>query len=148
MAAWFYTVEQRSGINDLSIASALQLSKFGLCNLKTLCCIRRHAKSYLVLSECFCYKFCLLSSHCSLWLHFANFAKGFSWISRVGSRHQWRTQKIFMGFWFSGVWCHLYLVCVVCDVIIWRHIHIFQTNILEKFALISHSRQNNDNCLW
>jgi len=54
---------------------------------------------------------------------------------------QWRTQKIFMGISFSGVRCHLYWVCVLCDVIIWRHIHVFQTNVLAKFALISHSRQ-------
>jgi len=30
----FYTVEQCSAINNLSIASPLQLSKSGLCNLK------------------------------------------------------------------------------------------------------------------
>jgi len=31
---------------------------------------------------------------------------------------QWGTQKSFMrGVSFNGVWCHLYLVCVVCDVI-------------------------------
>jgi len=34
MAACFYAVEQCSAINNLSIASALQLSKSGLCNLK------------------------------------------------------------------------------------------------------------------
>ena len=51
------------------------------------------------------------------------------------------TQKNFMGFPFSGV-----LVCVVCDVIIWRRIPVFQTNVLAKFALICHSRQNKDNC--
>jgi len=56
---------------------------------------------------------------------------------------QWRTQKIFMGRGsFSCAWCHLYLVCVFCDVIIWRHIDVFQTNVLAKFALISHSRKN------
>jgi len=27
-----------------------------------------------------------------------------------------------------------------------RHILVFQTNVLVKFALISHSRQNKDNC--
>jgi len=42
-------------------------------------------------------------------------------------------------------WCHLYLVCVICNVIICRHIHVFQTNVLAKFALISHNRQNKDN---
>ena len=34
MVACFYTEEQCSAINKLSIASALQLSKSGLCNLK------------------------------------------------------------------------------------------------------------------
>jgi len=34
MVACLYTVEQRSAINNLSIASALLLSKSGLCNLK------------------------------------------------------------------------------------------------------------------
>jgi len=34
MFACFYTVEQCSAINNLSIASALQLSKSGLFNLK------------------------------------------------------------------------------------------------------------------
>jgi len=30
-------------------------------------------------------------------------------------------------------WCMVsYLVCVVCDVIIWRHIHVFQINVLVK----------------
>jgi len=43
----------------MSIASALQLSKSGLV---TLCYIREHVKSYLVLSECFSYQLCLLSS--------------------------------------------------------------------------------------
>jgi len=38
---------------------------------------------------------------------------------------QWRTQKIFMGGGsFSGIWWSLYLVCAVCDVTIWRHIHV------------------------
>jgi len=47
---------------------------------------------------------------------------------------------------FSGVWCHLLLVCVVWHVIIRCQIHFFQTKVLETFALISHSRQNKDNC--
>jgi len=62
MVACFNAVEQCSAINNLSIASALQLSKSGLCKLKTLCYIRRRAKSSLVLSECFCCQLCLLSS--------------------------------------------------------------------------------------
>ena len=64
MVAFFYTVEQCSAINNLSIASDLQLFKSGLCNLKTLCYIRRHAKRSLVLSECLCYQLCLSSSQC------------------------------------------------------------------------------------
>jgi len=32
--------------------------------LKPLCCIREHAKSSLILSECFCYQLCLTSSQC------------------------------------------------------------------------------------
>ena len=30
---------------------------------------------------------------------------------------------------------------------LWRHIHVFQTNVLAKFALITHSRQNKDKFL-
>ena len=45
------------------------------------------------------------------------------------------------------VWCRLHLVCVVCDVIIRRRSNVFQTNVLAKFALISHSRQNKGNRL-
>jgi len=40
-------------------------------------------------------------------------------------RCQWRTQKVFMrGFHSVAHGGHLHLVCVVCDVIIWRHTHI------------------------
>jgi len=40
---------------------------------------------------------------------------------------QWRTQKIFMGEFHSVVYGdHLYLVCVVCDVTIRRHIHVYK----------------------
>jgi len=47
------------------------------------------------------------------------------WIELYFGCHQWRTQKIFMGR-FHSVACggHLYLVCAVCDVTIWRHIHV------------------------
>jgi len=39
--------------------------------------------------------------------------------------HQWRTQKIFMrGFIKVAYGGHLYLVCAVCDVTVWRHIHV------------------------
>jgi len=27
---------------------------------------------------------------------------------------------------------HLYLVCAVCDVTIWRHIHVFERSLLTK----------------
>jgi len=51
---------------------------------------------------------------------------------------QWRTQKFFMGGFiqwhmvvifhgrvsFSAIWWSFVLVCVVCDVTIWRHIHV------------------------
>jgi len=45
---------------------------------------------------------------------------------------QWRTQKIFRG---EGVHSlvyggHLCLVCTVCDVTIWRHIHVFKRSLL------------------
>jgi len=39
--------------------------------------------------------------------------------------NQWRTQKIFMGLVSWGSYGgHLYLVCAVCDVTIWRHFHV------------------------
>jgi len=72
-------------------------------------------------------------------------SKLFHWnlTQKTSCSTQWRTQKIFMGrVSFNRTWCHFYLVCVVCDIIIWRHIHVFQTNVLAKFALISHSRQS------
>jgi len=38
---------------------------------------------------------------------------------------QWRTQKIFMGVVHSAAYGgHLFLVCAVCDVTIWQHIHV------------------------
>jgi len=38
---------------------------------------------------------------------------------------QWRTQKIFIGAVHSVAYGgHLYLVCAVCGVIIWRHNHV------------------------
>jgi len=38
---------------------------------------------------------------------------------------QWRTQKIFMGGFHSVAYGgHLYLMCAVCDVTIWRHAHV------------------------
>jgi len=51
--------------------------------------------------------------------------------SFVGSYSQWRAQKSFMGGFHSvaddG---HLYLVCAVCYVTIWRHIHVFKRSLL------------------
>jgi len=41
-----------------------------------------------------------------------------------GPHCQWRTQKIFMGGSFSGIWWSLYLVCGLCDVTVLRHIHV------------------------
>jgi len=49
-------------------------------------------------------------------------------------------RKFSWGILFSGVWCHFYLVCLVCDVIIWRQIHVFQANVFVNFAPISLSR--------
>jgi len=44
---------------------------------------------------------------------------------------QWRTQKIFMGEFHSVAnGGHWYLVCAVCDVTIWRHIHVFKWSLL------------------
>jgi len=63
MVACFYTVEQCSAVNSLSIALALQLSKSVFCNLK-FCVTFGASKRYLVLSECFCYQLCLSSSQC------------------------------------------------------------------------------------
>jgi len=37
---------------------------------------------------------------------------------------QWRTQKIFMGVHSVAYGRHLYLMCTVCDVAVWRHIHV------------------------
>jgi len=48
MVAYFYTVEQRTAINNLSIASALQLYKSGFCNLK-LCVTFGACKKYFSL---------------------------------------------------------------------------------------------------
>jgi len=55
---------------------------------------------------------------------------------------QWRTQKIFMGGFHSVAFGgHLYLVCAVCDVTIWRHIHVskptFSRNFLTQHAYSS-----------
>jgi len=48
---------------------------------------------------------------------------------------QWRTQKIFMGGVHSMAYGgHLYLAYAVCDVTVWRHIHVskptFSRNLL------------------
>ena len=44
---------------------------------------------------------------------------------------QWRTQKIFMGGSFSGILGHLYLLCAVCDVTIWRHFQVSNPTFCE-----------------
>jgi len=65
MVTCLYTAEQCSAINNLSIASALQLSKSGLCNLKlcvTLGSIQKVLLSYL---RAFSTSYALKSSQCS-----------------------------------------------------------------------------------
>jgi len=70
----FLYSEQCSAINNLSIASALQLSKSGLCNLK-LCYIRKHAKVLLSYLSAFLpfmpFKHAIFRYDCII----ANFAK-------------------------------------------------------------------------
>ena len=34
---------------------------------------------------------------------------------------------------------HLYLVCAVCDVTIWRHIHVFKRSLLTKSDMLLHT---------
>jgi len=56
--------------------------------------------------------------------------------------YQWRTQKIFMeGFHSVAYGGYLYLVCAVCDVTIWRHMHVskqtFSLNLLTQYAYSS-----------
>ena len=55
---------------------------------------------------------------------------------------QWRTQKIFMrGVHSVACGGHFYLVCGVCDVTRWRHIHVskptFSRNLLTQYAYYS-----------
>ena len=91
MVTCFYTEEQCSTINILSIALALQLSKSRFCNLK-LCVTFGACKKYfslirvLLLPVMSFNKLTVFRYDCII----ANLAKGFSWISRIGSRH-WAT---------------------------------------------------------
>ena len=60
------------------------------------------------------------------------------------SLEQWRTQKIFMGRFHSVAYGgHLYLMCAVCDVIIWRHIHVskptFWRNLIHNMHILLHA---------
>jgi len=43
---------------------------------------------------------------------------------------QWRTQKIFIGGFHSVAYGgHLYLMCVVCDITIWRRINVCKSKL-------------------
>ena len=54
-------------------------------------------------------------------------------VNRNSVAHQWRTQKMFMGGFHSVAYGgHLCLVCAVCDVTIWRHIHVFKPSLLTE----------------
>ena len=57
------------------------------------------------------------------------------------NRHQSRTQKNFMGGVFSSgsYGGHLYLLCAVCDVPIWRHIHVFKRSLLTNKHILLHT---------
>jgi len=82
MVVCFCIVEQCSAINNLSIASAFQL-----CNLKLCVTLGRMQKFFsliwLLLLPVVPFKFTIFRYDCIM----ANFAKGFSWISRIGSRN-------------------------------------------------------------
>jgi len=82
----FYTVEQGSAINNLNIASALQLSKSDLCNLKfcvTFVSMQKLLSPIWVLMlPVMPFTLTLFRYYCII----ANFAKDFSWISRIGNR--------------------------------------------------------------
>jgi len=47
--------------------------------------------------------------------------KDFQCSTVIARARQWRTQKIFMGVRSGSYGGHLYLVCALCDVTIWRH---------------------------
>ena len=76
MVACFYTVEQWSAINNLSIASALQLSRSGLCNLNL--CVTSGGMQKVIYS----YLSAFVTS-CALVTMF----RCDRTISRIGSRH-------------------------------------------------------------
>jgi len=89
--ACFHTGEQCSAINNLSIASALQLSKSGLCNSKlcvTLGNMQKVLQSYLSAFATMPFNLTMFRYDCII----ANFAKGFSWISKVGTDWQGRNE--------------------------------------------------------
>jgi len=85
MASCFCTVELCSAINNLSIASGLQLSKSGLCNfvLHLGACKKLFSLIWVLLLPVMPFKLTVLRYDCII----ANFAKGFCWISRIGRRH-------------------------------------------------------------
>jgi len=82
----FYTVEQGSAINNLNIASALQLSKSDLCNLKfcvTFVSMQKLLSPiWMLMLPVMPFTLTLFRYYCII----ANFAKDFSWISRIGNR--------------------------------------------------------------
>jgi len=55
---------------------------------------------------------------------------------KTSHSRQWRTQKIFMGGVHSVAYGgHLYLVRAVCDVTIWRHIHVSKATFWRSFYI-------------
>jgi len=82
------TVKQCSAINNLSIASALRLSKSGLCNFKFCVALGSMQKMFfsfiwVLLLPVMPFKLTMFLCDCIT----ANFTKDFSWISRRGSMH-------------------------------------------------------------
>jgi len=88
MVACFNTVEQCSAMNNLRTNSALQLSKSGLVTQNIVLTLGSMQKAFSLIIWVFLlpavpFKLTLFLCDCVT----ANFAKGFSWISRRGSRH-------------------------------------------------------------
>jgi len=73
--ACFYTVEQCSALNNLSTASALQLSKSGLCNSKICVTFGNMQKVILSYLNAFATIYAFQSHNVWLWLHYCKFCK-------------------------------------------------------------------------